>query len=57
MDSIGAVGAASGACMLAYWKFLLDRDAAPAWGGFCETGSDDGARAVAVVTNGIERGF
>jgi 3-oxoacyl-[acyl-carrier-protein] synthase-1 len=55
MDSIGAVGAAAGACMLAYWKFLLDRGAVPAWGGFCETASDDGARAVAVVTSGTER--
>lgn len=54
MDSIGDVGAASGACILAYWKFLVDQEAAPAWGGFCETGSDDGTRAVAVLTNGVK---
>jgi 3-oxoacyl-[acyl-carrier-protein] synthase I len=50
MDSIGSVGAASGACQLAYLKFGYERDCVPEGAATCETSSDSGGRAVAIVS-------
>ena len=49
MDTIGVVGAAAAPCQLAYLKFMYERGCVPATGALCETSSDDGRRAVAIV--------
>jgi len=50
MDTLGTVGAAAGACQLAYLKFAYEKGCVPSGAAFCETSSDDGRRAVAVVS-------
>lgn len=54
-DCIGEVGAAGGACMLAYLKSIFDKGIAPHHGVLCETGSDNGDRAVAIVMGRLRR--
>jgi 3-oxoacyl-[acyl-carrier-protein] synthase-1 len=48
-DCIGAVGAASGACMLTYLKHLFDQGLSPYRGVLCHCASDDGDRAALIV--------
>jgi 3-oxoacyl-[acyl-carrier-protein] synthase-1 len=50
MDSLGTVGAAAGACQLAYLRFAFQKGYLPGDVAMCETSSDRGGRAVAMVS-------